>query len=203
MTEKITLLLGIDFETANEKAHPCSMGIAMKKLWGEWIIPSAEMLINPESYFSWRCVQVHGITEDMTANSPIFPEAIEKFRKLSESGALVLAHNAPFDIKQVMSKSCERYSISMPKFKFIDTLTASRIMTPKPHTLSDMASKLKIESFSHHKAGADARACVMIFEALMKQAGANAPEEFASKIGIEIGSAGKNIYKPCMKKQDA
>lgn len=69
--------VAIDVETANaDMASICQVGIAKyvnNKLVEEW-----SSLIDPEDYFDYFNIKVHGITEKNVVGSPIFPKVVDK-----------------------------------------------------------------------------------------------------------------------------
>lgn len=68
--------VAIDVETANANmASICQIGLAKYKdgvLQKEW-----SSLINPEDYFDFINVGIHGITEESVANSPVLSEVYD------------------------------------------------------------------------------------------------------------------------------
>ena len=68
--------IALDVETANaDMASICQIGIARYaegKLVEEW-----SSLIDPEDYFDFINVDIHGITEDDVVGCPTFPEIVD------------------------------------------------------------------------------------------------------------------------------
>ncbi len=187
---KIMKILGIDFETANNKTpSPCSIGLTKKELFSSEGVERRGTMINPETWFSTGNMAVHGITAGMVKDAPTFPEALRIFEAMILDDPLVLAHNAPFDIP-VMAGACRRYGIRMPGFRYMDTLALCRKMTPRdmPHGLAEMAEHFKLPKFRHHTASDDAETCVLLFEALMRKGGFGTPEEMSKATGVGIRS---------------
>ena len=67
--------VALDVETANADCSTiCQIGIARFEdghLAEEWAT-----LVNPEDYFDGFNVSIHGITEDMVEDSPVFPNLV-------------------------------------------------------------------------------------------------------------------------------
>ena len=85
----------IDFETANYDAWSVvSVGIA-KRVDGE--IVSKEWLIQPPPgtiFEPKHHVAIHGITEEMVANAPFFPEVWAEVMEFLGEDVTLVAHNA-------------------------------------------------------------------------------------------------------------
>ena len=96
--------IAIDVETANpDYASICQIGLATfhnGELKDSW-----QSLVNPEDYFDFINISIHGIDETMVKDSPKFYELYD-FLKNSLSGKTVISH-MPFDrvaLKQVAKK---------------------------------------------------------------------------------------------------
>ena len=105
--------VAIDFETANaDLASICQVGIAtftQGEVVDEWL-----SLVNPEDYFDWMNIDIHGIDEDMVADAPTFPELFDVVsNRLQEQ--IVVCHTA-FD-RTAMSQVIDKYS--MPEWHLL------------------------------------------------------------------------------------
>lgn len=120
--------IAIDVETANfEASSICAIG-AVKVLDGR-ISDSFYSLVKPEpDYYTYRCVAVHGITAQDTADAPCFDSV---WRDLSRwAGALpFVAHNAEFDLRCIRA-ACRVYRLEAPEL-FHCTLKAARAQVPR------------------------------------------------------------------------
>ena len=105
--------IAIDFETANPApGNACQIGLAW--IVGNKVVRVEERLIRPRDLnftFTW----VHGITADDVRDVPEFPEVLAEFRD-ELSGALMLAHNAPFDAG-VMRGCAKAYGLSVQAYR--------------------------------------------------------------------------------------
>lgn len=74
----------------------------------------------PPVNISYESMAIHHITEEMVANKPMFQgsESQLKLKKLLEDNILV-AHNAPFDIKILSNEGVKTY-------KYIDTIVVAK-----------------------------------------------------------------------------
>ncbi|MBI3702424.1 MAG: hypothetical protein HY244_00895, partial [Rhizobiales bacterium] len=121
--------IAIDFETANEERRSaCAIGLA----WVEngAVVRREHRLICPkEMRFNPHNIRVHGIYPEDVRDKPEFPEVISEF--LPEiSGALILAHNAAFDI-DVLCATLTEYHQPFPEFGYYCTMDISRCVWPE------------------------------------------------------------------------
>ncbi len=189
--------IAIDFETANEQRHSaCAIGLA----WIEEgkITRREHRLIRPsEPRFNWHNIRVHGIRPEDVAGEPEFPDVISEF--LPEmSGALILAHNASFDVS-VLCESLASYGLSRPEFSFLCTMGISRHLWPelRSSSLDTVASHFGIE-FRHHDAAEDAYACARIALEATRKVGVLEVPLLPSKIRIDLGRVTSRTIAPCV-----
>ena len=153
----------IDFETANEwPSSVCSVGVVVVRN-GE-IAERFYSLIHPEpEYYQWFCMRVHGLCEDDTEDSPVFPRVWEWIEPLIE-GLPLVAHNSSFD-EECLKAVFRVYCMDYPDYRFLDTLAASRrhfgLSLPN-HRLDTVAAACGYDLRNHHHALADAEACAVI-----------------------------------------
>lgn len=155
--------VAIDVETANyNRSSICS--IAAVKVRDGIIVDSRYSLVNPEpDYYSYRCVQVHGITDKDTWNAPTFGEVWEEWEEWLE-GLPLVAHNAPFD-SACIAEACRIYRMEPPP-PFLCTLAAARKQIPRgmlpSKALDSLCEYFGIPLRNHHNALADAEACAKL-----------------------------------------
>ena len=90
--------VAMDFETANHQPYSaCSLALVMVK--NSQIVDEFYTLIQPETPFFWRNVQIHGIHQEDVRNAPKFPEVWQTIQPYFQKNRLVVAHNAAFDTK--------------------------------------------------------------------------------------------------------
>lgn len=153
----------IDFETANEyPSSVCSVGVVIVR--DGQVVDSFYSLIHPEpEYYQWFCMQVHGLCEEDTEESPVFPEVWGKIQPLI-AGLPLVAHNARFD-EGCLKAVHKVYQMDYPDYEFHDTLRASRQHFGKDlpnHQLQTVAAACGFDLTQHHHALADAEACAAI-----------------------------------------
>ncbi|MCF6515710.1 exonuclease [Lactobacillus sp. S2-2] len=170
--------IAIDFETANSKRDSaCSVAVVVVR--NNQITDKFYSLINPETEFNFRNVQIHGIKEQDVINAPTFPQIWSHIENFFRRNKLVIAHNATFD-NSVIKKSLERYGISKPDYLSLDTLKTSKYFYKdldnyKLNTISDI---LDINLKNHHNALADSIACAEILISQSNQFDLDTIKEF-------------------------
>lgn len=116
-------------------------------------------LVNPEQRFDRFNIALTGITPEMVADKPTFPELWREIGPLMDSG-LLIAHNAPFDMS-VLAKCLRDYGICWhPTVRYACTCQMSRRLLPQlpNHKLNTLSDYLGLE-LDHHHAGSDSLAC--------------------------------------------
>lgn len=169
-------VVAIDFETANEHRNSaCSIGIAIAD--NDRNITCHHFYIKPvPCEFASRQVKIHGITPDDVADAPTLPELWPQIWPLLD-GALVIAHNAPFDM------SVLRHSLNNSggyfSFKYTDTCTMAREFLPRliNHKLNTLCDYFDIK-LDHHRADSDAAAALELFFKLLDKVECKSPESF-------------------------
>lgn len=159
--------LAMDFETANHEKHSaCSLALVMVR--NNQIVGEFYSLIQPETPFFWRNIQVHGIEPADVQQAPKFPAVWEVIAQYFNPHSLIVAHNAPFD-NAILAGCLEYYGLMKPHYLTLDTVRTSRKLYPNlsNHKLNTMCDHLDIPLFNHHDALEDSRACAQI---LLKQA---------------------------------
>lgn len=152
----------IDFETANNNMNSaCSVGIVAVS--GSNIVKSDYFLIKPlTEHFRHENTEVHGITFEMVADSPQFPEIWAKLAPYFASSQYIIAHNAQFDMS-VLHETAAAYKIEIPDFIYLDSISiASKIKEDCGNSLMDCAKYFDIPVENHHNSLEDARACAEI-----------------------------------------
>ena len=153
----------IDFETANQhRSSVCSVGVVVVR--GGKVVNKFYRLIKPNpNFYSYRCTQVHGLTNDDTDNAQPFPEVWKEIVPYIQ-GLPLVAHNSPFD-ESCLKAVFEVYGMEYPNYQFYCTCRASRqkLGNSLPnHQLQTVAAYCGYDLAQHHHALADAEACAAI-----------------------------------------
>ena len=185
----------IDVETANEDAASiCQIGIVVfenGKIIDQW-----ESLINPQTYFSWMNVDIHGIDEDTVKSAPTLQEVKSTLGTYLLNN-VVLSHGH-FD-RVAISKA-------LPDFTDIQWLDNTRVVrrawedcATSGYALWKICKKLKINIGQHHDALSDAIAAGKVFEAAMAHTGLGLEDWFKRiklPLNLEKSVRPKNVENP-------
>jgi DNA polymerase-3 subunit epsilon len=157
--------LAIDVETANsDYSSLCQIGIAEFKN-GE-VIDSWSTLINPEEYFDFFNIEIHGIDEETVKDAPTFKEIYDELNSWLSNRIAV--HHMPFD-RIAITRACDKYNLEHVQPTWLDSAKIARRtweqFAYKGFGLSNLAEFLNIE-FDHHDALEDAIAAgKVVYEA--------------------------------------
>jgi DNA polymerase-3 subunit epsilon len=188
-------VIALDFETANAaRSSPCSIGLA-------WIVDGEVTRIEhhyirpPGNRFASFNMAFHGIRPEHVADADEWPAVLERLRPELE-GALVLAHNASFDIS-VIRRTCEHYDVPAPGFDYLCTVQVARGAWPdlSSHKLNVVCGHLGVD-FKHHDAAGDAYACGQVALAAMALNGVADPRDLPGRLGMTLGRLDHDGYAP-------
>ena len=167
--------------------------IGAVRVSGGEIKESFNTFVNPEKPIPERVVELTGITDDMVRDAPSQEEAVRSFLDFCGDDAILVAHNAQFDISFIRA-ACERYDIPY-NHTFIDTVPLCRTMLPglKNYKLDTVSKHLKLDDFNHHRACDDARILADIMLVLFKDL--KEERKITSVQKINTGLAGGDTSK--------
>lgn len=140
--------------------------IGAVKMVGGKIVEHFTTLVKPDYKITEENAKITGITEDMVKDSPKISAVIPDFIKFID-GAILVAHNADFDMKFI--KRFAGASEFEVKNKVIDSVEVARQVLPslRRHDLQTIADHFGI-TFNHHRALADAYATAEALIEMMK-----------------------------------
>lgn len=162
--------VAIDVETANaDMASICQIGLAKYRdfqLIDEWT-----SLIDPEDYFDFINIDIHGITEEDVAGAPKFSEVVSDLSKFM-SGAVCVSHTH-FD-RVSIGQALEKYSLNPIDAMWLDSARVARRTWEEcawsGYGLSNVCELIGYK-FKHHDALEDAKASGQVIIAAIEKTG--------------------------------
>ncbi len=157
------LFVGIDFETANSNPlSACSVGLVVFDA-GEVIFEFESLIKPPNKYrdFAYFNSRIHKISKEDILEAMSWKEIYPVIAPYLDE-ALIVAHNARFDMKVLRSLN-EYYDLHLPKANYFCSVDVSRQVLPYliNHKLNTVSEFLEI-NLNHHNAKSDALASAMI-----------------------------------------
>ena len=141
--------------------------IGAVKMCGGKVTDRFSTFVNPQIPIPFNIESLTGISDSMVENAGTIEEILPEFLEFCK-GAVMVAHNAGFDVGFIKEKTD---SILGRKFEctVVDTVALSRALLPSlgKFTLDHVAKALGVPPFNHHRAVDDAEACADIFAALI------------------------------------
>jgi DNA polymerase III subunit epsilon len=123
---------------------------------------SFNQLVNPKRPIPPESIKFHGVTDEMVADQPTIEQVLPKFRAYV-SGAVIIAHNAAFDLKFIkMKEKAAGVRFDAP---VLDTMLLSRMLQGDEgaHTLDGIAERLGVEVIDRHTALGDSLVTAAVF----------------------------------------
>lgn len=160
-------ILFLDVETPNGRNDRiCSIGLIQTDL-DRNVLDRRELLVDPEEEFADRNIDIHGITPLQVKGKPCFSEVWQKQLEPLFTGALLVAHNAIFDLS-VLAKDMNAYGIEASPAKYVCTkeMALERCPSCANYKLPTVCDYLGLSVGAHHHALDDTTACEQIFWAL-------------------------------------
>lgn len=123
--------------------------------------------INPGMSIPAEATSVHHITDEMVANSPPFAIVGQAFIDFCGPNAVLIAHNNDAFDKNFLEQECQRNGLSIPPWRYIDTLKWARKYRPDlpRHALQILREVYNIPSNQAHRALDD----VMVLHGIFTQ----------------------------------
>jgi DNA polymerase-3 subunit epsilon len=151
--------IAIDFETGNN-SPTSALSIGLVKFRDFDAVDSYYSLIKPPTmYIRDDFTNIHGLTADDVENAHNFCFLWENEIMNFIGGAVLAAHNAPFDMN-VLRSTLGHYGIQTPSYPYFCTLNLSRRAWPRlnSHALSALGRHFNIV-YNAHNALDDAMTC--------------------------------------------
>lgn len=177
-----------DTETTGMEAEGSDRIIEIGALELINLVPTGKIYhqyINPERPIDPGAIAVHGITDEMVADKPVYAEIVDAFDKFIGDDGILVAHNAEFDMRFINAEYRRLGMQPLPKDRFLDTLAIARKMFPgAPASLDALCRRYNIDNSQriYHGALLDAQ---LLAEVFLELEGGRQPELLnASKDGL-------------------
>ncbi|MCC6780896.1 MAG: CBS domain-containing protein [Hyphomicrobiales bacterium] len=124
-------------------------------------------IVRPSEPIPPAAAAVHGLDDAQVVDAPSFAQVWPGFLSFM-SGTLLIGHTLGFDLA-VLTRECERASLSFPRPRTLDTRLLAQVVEPNlaSFTLEGLASWLSLEVVERHSALGDALTTAAIFTALV------------------------------------
>ena len=164
----------VDLETTGRAADGTGITeIGAVKVAGGEPLGEFATLVNPGEPVPPYISVLTGITEAMVAPAPPIEAVLPAFLEFAR-GAVLVAHNAPFDVGHLKA-ACARHGYPWPNPRILDTAALARRVLARDEVpnrrLATLAAYLRTPNQPCHRALADARATVDVLHALLARLG--------------------------------
>ncbi|QSX06550.1 PolC-type DNA polymerase III [Sedimentibacter sp. zth1] len=163
-------LVVFDIETTGfnaRKDHIIEIGAVRIK--NRQIVDNFNTLISTNMKLPDKIIELTSITDEMLVGQPTIEDALNSFKEFVGNDAILVAHNANFDVKFIKEKFRSRFNevYDMP---VIDTLELSKALVKgiRNYKLNTLTKKFNIILENHHRAVDDAKATAFLLLELYK-----------------------------------
>lgn len=162
--------VAIDVETANaDMASICQIGIAKYK--DNELIEVWSSFVDPEDYFDFINIDIHGITEEDVEGKPTFPEVAHHLASyLNDTICVSHTHFDRVSIRRALAK----YDLPQFKTTWLDSAKVARRTWEefawKGYGLANICQRIGYE-FKHHDALEDAKASGHVLISAIEKSG--------------------------------
>ena len=141
--------------------------IGAVKIQNKKVVDRFSTFVNPKIPIPYNIEQLTGIDDSMVVDADTIENILPEFLKFCD-GAVMVAHNAEFDVTFIREKT---KTILGKAFEctVVDTVSLARSLIPNlgKFTLDHVAKALNVSLLHHHRAVDDAECCADIFLALV------------------------------------
>ena len=132
----------------------CEIAVSVSR--GGRVLEEFSTLINPDMPMHPDVIAIHGITNEMVKDAPLFKDVLPRLKKLFD-GCVLVAHNADFDIGFLKSEF-EQCGEKFPDYPIIDTLKLARKSGLfERNRLGHIVEQLGLPNTGWHRAMADTK----------------------------------------------
>lgn len=155
--------------------------------------------VNPQCSIPSEVTQITHITDEMVAGAPLFKEVAPQFIEFCSGDVILIAHNNDAFDKLFLEAEFGWAGITMPQWKFLDSLKWSRkYRSDLPrHSLQFLREAYGIESNQAHRALDDVKVLYQIFSRMIDDLNLHTVLELVSQsTSIVRMPFGKHAGKP-------
>lgn len=162
-----TIFTVVDVETTGLEPEDRVIEVAALRLQGDRELGRFSGLVNPGIHIPSLASSISGIDDGMVASAPGFREVWPTLDALF-AGAVLVAHNAPFDLHFLSSERKRAELPASPTGPVLDTLRLARnLLVMRRYSLAVLVEELGIEHPPAHRALADALATAALLRKLL------------------------------------
>jgi len=165
----------VDLETTGGSPQSCEITeIGAVKVRGGVRLGEFQTLVNPGVAIPPFISVLTGISNAMVAGAPRLTTALPAFLEFAGSDAVLVAHNAPFDIG-FLKAACALTGHEWPGNRVLDTARLARQVVTRDEApnckLSSLARLFRAGTTPDHRALSDARATVDVLHGMLERLG--------------------------------
>lgn len=169
-----TTFVVVDLETTGSSpADDAITEIGAVKIRGGQVLGELGTLVDPGRTVPPHIVTLTGITSAMLVDAPRIEQVLPSFLEFAR-GAVLVAHNAPFDVG-FLKAAVARLDLAWPPFQVLCTVKLARRVLSREEApsvrLSALADLFHVTTRPTHRALDDARATVDVLHALIERVG--------------------------------
>ncbi|NLE79048.1 MAG: DEDD exonuclease domain-containing protein [Rhodococcus sp.] len=169
-----TTFVVVDLETTGGRpGQDAITEIGAVKIRGGEILGELATLVDPGRSIPPHIVEITGITTAMVIDAPPIERVLPSFLEFAE-GAVLVAHNAPFDTG-FLKAAAAATGTPWPPFRVLCTVKLARRVLSRDEApsvkLSNLARLFDVGTTPTHRALDDARATVDVLHALIERVG--------------------------------
>ncbi|MFC4602184.1 DEDD exonuclease domain-containing protein [Rhodococcus kronopolitis] len=180
-----TTFVVVDLETTGSSAGEDAITeIGAVKIRGGEVLGELATLVDPGRSIPPFIVELTGITSAMLIDAPRIERVLPSFLEFAR-GAVLVAHNAPFDIG-FLKAATARCDLPWPPFQTLCTVKLARRVLSREEApsvkLSALSSLFQVHTQPTHRALDDARATVDVLHALLERVGGLGVHSYAELV---------------------
>jgi DNA polymerase-3 subunit epsilon len=165
-----TTFVVVDLETTGCSSQSNAITeIGAVKIRGGTVLGEFQTLVDPGGPVPPMITVLTGITDAMLVNAPRIDAVLPSFLEFA-SGAVLVAHNAPFDVG-FLRAAAARLELPWPRPTVVDTVALARRVVTRDEApnnkLSSLAALFRADVTPNHRALEDARATVDVLHGLL------------------------------------